>query len=214
MRLHKSLATFDFIQLMDKKFSTPRFLDRLISYVESVPASDRFLLRLAFFAVIAGLIFFLFALNNKYSVLTPTSGGSLVEGIIGTPRFVNPALALTRADQDVTALVYSGLLKIGPDGELENDIAESITTSDDGLTYNIILRRDVQFHDNTPLTASDVAYTIQLIQDPELKSPLRGNWTDVRIEEIGEYELLMNSCKSNKAFWCFVIDFAIHIGMR
>tara|TARA_R110000751_G_scaffold263725_1_gene362950 strand:+ start:335 stop:1339 length:1005 start_codon:yes stop_codon:yes gene_type:complete len=32
--------------------------------------------------------------------------------------------------------------------------------------------------------------------------------------EIGEYELLMNSCKSNKAFWCPVIDFAIHTGMR
>jgi len=193
---------------MDKKFSTPRFLDRLISYVESVPASDRFLLRLAFFAVIAGLIFFLFALNNKYSVLTPTSGGSLVEGIIGTPRFVNPALALTRADQDVTALVYSGLLKIGPDGELENDIAESITTSDDGLTYNIILRRDVQFHDNTPLTASDVAYTIQLIQDPELKSPLRGNWTDVRIEEIGEYEL---NVILDEAYAPFVENFTLGI---
>jgi hypothetical protein len=90
---------------MDKKFSTPRLLDRLIGYIESVPPSDRFVLRLAFFVTIAGFIFLLFALNDKYSVLTPTSGGSISEGIIGTPRFVNPALALTRADQDVTALV-------------------------------------------------------------------------------------------------------------
>ena len=174
---------------MDKKFSTPRFLDRLIGYIESVPASDRFILRLAFFAIIAGFIFFLFALNDKYSILTPTSGGTLMEGIIGTPRFVNPALALTRADQDVTALVYRGLLKIGADGNLTNDIAESVTASTDGLTYNVVLRKDVQFHDETPLTAHDVAYTIQLIQDPDLKSPLRGNWTDVLVEEVNEYEL-------------------------
>lgn len=174
---------------MDKKFSTPRLLDRLIGYVESVPHSDRFLLRLAFFSVIAGFIFLLFALNDKYSILTATSGGTITEGIIGTPRFVNPALALTRADQDVTALVYRGLLKIGADGSLTNDIAESVTTSEDGLTYNVVLRRDVKFHDGTPLTAHDVAFTIQLIQDADLKSPLRGNWTDVLIEEVGEYEL-------------------------
>ena len=32
--------------------------------------------------------------------------------------------------------------------------------------------------------------------------------------EAGEYEKLMSSCKSNRAFWCPVIDFAIHTGMR
>jgi len=173
---------------MDKQ-SSPRFIDRLIRAIETTPSSDRFVLRLAFFATIAGLIFLLFALNTHYSILTPTKGGTFSEGIIGTPRFVNPALALTRADQDVTALVYRGLLKIGPDGELKNDIAESITVSKDGLTYNVELRRDVLFHDQTPLTAHDVAYTIQLIQDPDLKSPQRGNWNDVLIEEVGEYEL-------------------------
>ena len=32
--------------------------------------------------------------------------------------------------------------------------------------------------------------------------------------DVGEYEKLMSSCKSNRAFWCPVIDFAIHTGMR
>jgi integrase len=30
----------------------------------------------------------------------------------------------------------------------------------------------------------------------------------------GEYEKLMQSCKSNRAFWCPIIDFAIHSAMR
>ena len=80
-------------------------------------------------------------------------------------------------------------MKIGPDGTLLPDIAESVTTSEDGLTYNIIVRKDIRFHDGTPLTARDVVYTIELIQNPDLKSPLRGNWSDVVVEEIGEYEL-------------------------
>lgn len=168
---------------------TPRLLDRFLNIIESAPGSDRFLLRIAFFLMIATGIWFAFALNQEHSEVTPTRGGSITEGIIGTPRFVNPALAPTRADQDITALIYSGLMKIDPEGKLINDVAESIDVSADGLTYNIIIRRDVKFHDGTPLTARDVIYTIRLIQDPDLKSPLRGNWTDVIVEEIGEYEL-------------------------
>tara|TARA_R100001591_G_scaffold24072_1_gene33949 strand:+ start:95 stop:1081 length:987 start_codon:yes stop_codon:yes gene_type:complete len=34
-----------------------------------------------------------------------------------------------------------------------------------------------------------------------------------RLEE-GEYEKLMSSCKKNRAFWCPIIDFAIHSAMR
>ena len=163
--------------------------DRLLSLIEVRTPSDKLILRLLFFIVIFSGIWVVYTLNEAYSSDSPIHGGVLKEGIVGTPRFINPALAITRADQDVAALVYGSLLKIGPDGTLVPDIAESITTSQDGLTYNIIIRKDIRFHDGTPLTARDVIYTIELIQNPDLKSPLRGNWSDVTVEEIGEYEL-------------------------
>lgn len=164
-------------------------LDKFLHRIEGTPASDRLVLRILFFMVVATGIWFALSLNDERSAITPTRGGTIVEGIVGTPRFVNPALALTRADQDVTALVYSGLMRIDDQGNLVTDIADNITVSDDGLTYNILLRKDVTFHDGTPLTARDVTFTIKLIQDPDLKSPLRGNWSDVIVEEIDEYEL-------------------------
>jgi len=43
---------------------------------------------------------------------------------------------------------------------------------------------------------------------------LKENPSRTRRLEKNEYELLMNSCKSNRAFWCPIIDFAIHTGMR
>lgn len=162
---------------------------KLLSIIESKPASDTLMLRVMFFSIVAGLITTLIIYSNSHLITTAAAGGTLVEGIIGTPRFVNPALAVTRADQDMTALVYSGLMKINPDGVLVPDIAESVTVSDDGKTYNVIIRKDVRFHDNTPLTAKDVIFTISLVQNSELKSPQRGNWSDVTTEEIGEYEL-------------------------
>jgi len=59
-----------------------------------------------FFAIMIGLVMSLLAINRTYLVSTPVSGGTLIEGIIGIPRFVNPVLAVTRADQDVGALMY------------------------------------------------------------------------------------------------------------
>lgn len=188
--------------------SSLTLLDRFIHLIESVPGSDRLLLRVAILMVFATGLWLAFAFNSQYSEETPTSGGTIVEGIIGTPRFVNPALAITRADQDVTALVYSGLMKINADGTLGNDIADSVTVSEDGLTYTIVFRRDISFHDGTPLTARDFVYTIQLIQNPDLKSPLRGNWTDVTIEEVGEYEIKV---ALEEAYAPFIENFTIGI---
>lgn len=187
---------------------TPGFFDRLLGRIESTPASDRLLLRIAFFLVIACGIYLLLVLNGQFSAPSATRGGSFNEGIVGTPRFVNPVLAITRADQDVSALVYSGLLSIGPDGSLENDLAESIEISADGLTYTITLRRDVTFHDGTPVTARDVTYTIGLIQDPDLMSPLRGNWVDVFVEEIDEYTLTVTL---EEAYAPFIENFTLGI---
>lgn len=164
------------------------FLGRLIAFIERQKPSDRVLLRSLFFICLAFVLTSGVVLSARYTEPTPVSGGTLIEGIVGVPRFVNPVLAVTRVDQDIAALVFAGLMKINPDGELVPDIAESITPSSDGATYNIIIRSDIRFHDGTPLTARDVSFTIALMQDADLKSPVRGNWTGVMVEEIGEYE--------------------------
>lgn len=173
------------------RFVTKRFslFDRLIGLIETKKTSDRFILRGLFFLVIFSGLFAVYSYSQEKASPSPARGGILEEGIVGIPRFVNPVLATTRADLDAVALLYSGLLRINPEGELVPDLAESISISEDGRVYNIVVRKDRTFHDGTPITARDVAYTYSLIQNPDLKSPLRGNWSDVTLEEINEYEL-------------------------
>ncbi len=173
--------------------NTPRplrgLLDTFLGLIETKPPSDTLILRTLFFIMLFSGLWLIVSLNASFSTQTPISGGTLNEGLVGTPRFVNPALAITRVDQDVAALLYSGVMRIGSDGALTPDIAESVTVSEDGLTYNIIIRKDVTFHDGTPLTARDVVFTYELIQNPDLKSPLKGNWSDVSVEQVNEYEI-------------------------
>jgi peptide/nickel transport system substrate-binding protein len=132
---------------------------------------------------------FLYSLNQKYLVNIPYKGGVLTEAVIGTPRFVNPVLAVTPADKDLSALIYAGLMKLGPDGMLVPNMAESVTVSEDGLTYSIALRSGLTFHDGIAVTSDDIIFTISRIQDPGLKSPLLASWEGVTVERVSDREL-------------------------
>ncbi len=176
------------------------WLYRYFAFLERRSIGDRFIFHIVLGTVIVSLLFSLLAINERYLADTPTRGGVLVEGIVGTPRFVNPVLAVTRADQDMVALVYNGLMKIDAEGNLVPDLAESVTISEDGRQHNVVLKRDVYFHNGNPLTARDVVYTIGLIQNPELKSPLQGNWDGVTVTEVSEHELTITIAEAYTPF--------------
>lgn len=93
---------------------------------------------------------------NTLTITIPAPGGTLSEGIVGTPRFINPLLAQTEADKDLSILVLSGLMRAEKGGGLMKDLAESYSISDDGTVYTFTIRKDARFHDMTPLTAHDI----------------------------------------------------------
>ncbi|MBP6855199.1 MAG: hypothetical protein KBD26_03445 [Candidatus Pacebacteria bacterium] len=125
-------------------------------------------------------------INSNFIIEVPASGGSITEGIVGTPRFVNPVLALSDTDDDLVSVVFSGLVRKMPDGSIVPDLAESYEISSDGLTYTFKLHEKLTFHDGEPLTADDVIFTIEKIQDPLLKSPRRVEWEGVEVEKIDD----------------------------
>ncbi len=144
--------------------------DRLIVYI----LGSAFLI-----SVSAGLV----ALERSFMVVVPARGGSLTEGELGSPRFVNPLLAVTDADRDLGALTYAGLMGVGPDG-LVPVLAESYDVSEDGKVYTFTLREGAKWSDGEPITSQDVVFTINKAIDPKIKSPELANWTNVRVEAV------------------------------
>jgi peptide/nickel transport system substrate-binding protein len=133
--------------------------------------------------IISGLTL-LSRLNNKFLVTVPDHGGSVTEGVVGVPRFVNPVLVLSDPDRDLVSLVFSGLLKNTPDGKVVGDLSSEYTISPDGKTYTFTLRDDINFHDGEPVTTDDVEFTIERIQNPTVKSPKRAVWEGVLVKKI------------------------------
>jgi peptide/nickel transport system substrate-binding protein len=124
--------------------------------------------------------------NKMLMVSVPAHGGTISEGMVGTPRFINPILAFGDADQGLTALIYSGLMRKDENANLVPDLAESYEISKNGLVYTFILKDKLYFHDDTPLTIKDIIFTINKVKDSVIKSPQRINWDGVSVEEVDD----------------------------
>lgn len=125
-------------------------------------------------------------LNKSFMVSKPARGGSISEGVVGAPRFINPVLAFSDTDLDMVSLVYSGLMRKDNEGNLVPDLAKEYTVSKDGLIYDFILKDKIYFSDGKPVTADDIIFTINEIKNPINKSPIKSNWDGVTVEKITE----------------------------
>lgn len=67
-------------------------------------------------------------------------------------------------------MLFEGLMRIGPDGKLQNGIAEKIEISDDRQTYLFHLR-ETQWSNGDPLTSHDFEYAWKKTLSRDFKSP-------------------------------------------
>lgn len=120
-------------------------------------------------------------LSGYYQVQTPVPGGTYTEGIIGTFTTANPLYATGPVDSSVSRLVFNGLFKYNDANALVGDLAQSWTVNARGNVYTVVLKPDLVWQDGKPLTADDVVFTYQTIQNPDADSPLAGSFSSVKV---------------------------------
>lgn len=92
--------------------------------------------------------------------------GSVVRiGWAGSPDTLNPGTAVLSEAYIIFELVYDSMYELNLDGSFMLSLAESVTVSDDNLTYTYKIRDGVKWHDGQPLTAEDVAFTYNFYRD-------------------------------------------------
>lgn len=146
------------------------------------------------------LSIYLWQKNIDLMVEIPAPYGSFTEGVVGNPRFINPILAVSDVDKDLTTLIYSGLMRKKSDGSLIEDLAQSHTISEDFKTYHFILKPNLTWHDGTPITTKDIAYTINSTKNPDLKSPFQSLWNNVTVEIKNDREITFSLNKPFPGF--------------
>lgn len=121
-------------------------------------------------------------LSANYQTEQPVPGGTYREGIVGEFTNVNPIYASTNIDRSAAKLLFSNLFKYDEDGKIINDLASSWEVSEDGTVYTINLKDNVKWHDGVQLTADDVVFTYNAIQNPDVRSVLNASWQGIKVE--------------------------------
>ncbi len=103
--------------------------------------------------------------NNVADVpnMEPTYGGSVVVGIQQDIDSLDPHKATAAGTKEILFNIFEGLVKVDPNGNLMNAVADGYSISEDGLVYTFTLREGVKFHNGNAVTAEDVKYSLERV---------------------------------------------------
>ncbi|HYN70653.1 MAG TPA: peptide ABC transporter substrate-binding protein [Candidatus Eisenbacteria bacterium] len=101
-----------------------------------------------------------------------------VEGVLGHATNASPFGARSAADRDLVALVFRGLVRLGPGDSIVGDLAERWDVDEKGSTWTFHLRSGMRWQDGEPITAEDVVFTIGALSDPDYIGPGAESWRE------------------------------------
>jgi len=150
---------------------------------------ERWLIRIAVLVLFIGFFTGGYRLYGTHLRVVPINGGQYIEGLIGSPKNINPLyFGINDVDNDIGRLVYSSLFKRDKRGELVKDLVDTYEVSEDNKVYTFTLKPNILWHDQSPLSADDVVFTFNAIKDAQYKSTLRTGFTGVDIERVDDYK--------------------------
>ena len=124
--------------------------------------------------------------RNSYETNVFVSGGSYTEATLGSINSMNPLYATTSSEKTLAKLLFPGLLAVDTSGHLGNELAASVSADETGKIWTAKLRSNLRWSDGEPITARDVVFSFDLINNPSAKTSVSSSFASVKIETIDE----------------------------
>ncbi len=104
----------------------------------------------------------------------------LVAGFVGRPASLLPFSQSPRSqlENDLSGLIFRGLVRFTPEGQPVPDLA-TWQISEDGMSVTFSLDQGGIWHDGTPVSAADVAFTANLLAAGNFTTPGNFPWGTV-----------------------------------
>jgi len=135
--------------------------------------------------IIASSAFQLLWFRSGYITSAPSSSGIYSEGLVGQIKSLNPIYASTDAEEALSQLVFSRLIKYDTSGTVGYDLVDNMSVGQNGLEYTFKLKQGVLWQDGEKLDANDVIFTFGLIQNSASRSAITG-WSDIKITKVDD----------------------------
>jgi peptide/nickel transport system substrate-binding protein len=134
---------------------------------------------------------------------TPKKGGHLRLGSShgSTTDSLDPATSSNDLMTSVFYTAYSQLTEVNAKGELEPLLAESISVSDDAVTWTFDLRKGIEFHNGKPFGADDVIATMNHHRGEDSKSVMNSIANQIaEMSKDGDHRVVFKLQQGNADF--------------
>lgn len=156
--------------------------------------AEKWIAGLFAFLVVVALYWNWHIFYTQHTANTPADGGTVTEGLVGAPELINPLLATTPVDEALVHALFSGLYRYDEHGTIIPDLATELPhISDDGKQYTVTLRPNLQWHDGAALTAADIAFTVEQIQNEATHSPHRTAWLSTTVQAVDDRTVIFTT---------------------
>ena len=108
--------------------------------------------------------------NTRATDTTPQDGGTLIRRLEADIRSVNPILSESKYDRYIGFYLFTPMLHLDANLRPIPGLAEKWDVSPDGRDYTFHINPNATFSDRTPVTASDVLFTLKKIADPSTEA--------------------------------------------
>lgn len=123
----------------------------------------------------------------------PIRGGTVRVGVPGSAASFDPATETILEAIWAMEHIYSSLVRITPEMELEPDLALSWESNEIGDEWTFTLREGVTFHDGSDFSSDDVVATFDYHLNPASASQFRSNITMIdRVEATSPTEIVFH----------------------
>lgn len=142
-----------------------------------------------------------YAANSPESLFNYEANQNLQEAAVGRADSINPLfITHNQIERDIQELVFNSLIEIGPDGIPKKELAESWAISNDGKTYTFFLKNDIYWQDGERLTAEDVVFTFETIQNLKDEDSFYTAFKDVEIGKLDDFSVIFTLPQRNSTF--------------
>ncbi|HEU0165519.1 MAG TPA: ABC transporter substrate-binding protein [Thermomicrobiales bacterium] len=145
-------------------------LDEIIDSYRSGGMSRRELLAKATIAAAGIALTSRLTANSTLAQGTPKSGGTFTYALNQTGDTLDPAVTTYAVTNKININVFDPLIWQASDLSFVPGLAESWEVAPDSTSFTFKLRKDVKFHDGTPLNADAVKFSWDRIMDPATQS--------------------------------------------
>ena len=106
--------------------------------------------------------------NGEQASQGPKVGGDLVVGLAGDPYSIAPWVSNDMNSSLIANLILPPLMVTDDDGKKVPYIVKDYDISDDATVYTVTIHEGITWHDGTPFTAEDIAFTCDYTKEKAL----------------------------------------------